>query len=63
MKKKTFPQIIAERPEISKLVYDKFPESKGEMECAQEKRDMDRLRWNMAKRLYYGEEKEKKEYK
>lgn len=60
---KTLTQIIAERPEISKQVYDKYPVQKKEHECANEKREMDRLRWVMAKRLYDGTyEQHKKEY-
>lgn len=63
MMAKTLTQILAERPEIAKRIYDKYPESKREIECANEKREMDLLRWGMAKKLYDGTyEAAKKEY-
>jgi hypothetical protein len=63
MKKKTLSQIIAERPEISKLIMEKYPVSKDEKAgCVTEKAFRDKMRWEFAKKLYYGEEKEKKEY-
>lgn len=38
--------------EIRKRVYDKYPVSKSEMCCAEEKRIMDRLREVYMKKLY-----------
>jgi hypothetical protein len=52
---KSLTVILAERPEIAKQVYEKYPVCPGEAQCANEKRDMDRLRWGYAKKLYYGE--------
>lgn len=53
--------ILAERPEVSKLVYEKYPGTKLEKTCAVEKNRMDGLRLQMAKRLL-SLAKEKKEY-
>lgn len=50
-------------PEISKRVYDKFPITKGEKECTVEKATMDKLRANLAKKLYDEMPKEKLEFK
>lgn len=56
-------QILA-IPEIKKQVYDKFPISKAERKCDNEKSTMDQLRINMAKKLFHdGVGKEKVEYK
>lgn len=49
-------------PEIRKRVYDKFPVSKAEKTCENEKREMNNLRVNFAKKLYDQMPKEKKEY-
>ena len=63
MKQKTLTQITAEKPEIAKLIMDKYPVSKDEKDgCQTEKSFRDKMRWEYAKKLYYGE-KEKKEYK
>lgn len=58
----TLTQIIAERPEIGKAVYEHYPVSKAEKKCQTEKSIMDNLRWKFAKRLMV-DEKEKQEYK
>lgn len=57
-------QLKATRPEISKMVYDKYPVSKAEIECANEKNTMDWLRLRYAKRLIVEDKevKEKMEY-
>lgn len=47
---------------VEKKVYEKFPVSKGEMKCRNEKRDMDRLRANYRKKLYEEIRSEKAEY-
>lgn len=58
---KNLTQITAERPEIAKAVMDKYPISKDEKDgCVTEKSFRDRMRWELAKKLYYGESK--KEY-
>lgn len=57
----TLQMILAERPEVSKLVYEKYPGTKLEKTCAVEKNRMDGLRLQMAKRLL-SLAKEKKEY-
>lgn len=57
---KTLTQIAAEKPEIAKAVYDQYPVSKAEKKCPVEKAMMDRVRWHMAKRMYYNQGK--KEY-
>lgn len=56
----TLPQIL-NRPEIAKQVYEKYPVSKAEFECATEKNMMDRLRWIYGKKLI-DQEREKPEY-
>lgn len=60
--KKTLNQIIAERPEIGKMVFDKYKVEKKEGSCATHKNQRDGLRWAYAKRLIE-EVKEKTEYK
>jgi hypothetical protein len=57
-------QIRAQFPEIAKIVDGKYPVSKAEMECANEKNTMDWLRLQYAKRLMVEdrEVKEKMEY-
>lgn len=40
------------KPEIKKMVYDKFPVSKAEKTCKIEKNTMDNLRWREALRLF-----------
>lgn len=40
------------KPEIEKMVYDKFPVSKAEKKCPIEKATMEGLRWREAQRLY-----------
>lgn len=60
---KTLTQIIAENPEIGKRVYEQYPQDQKEFECANEKREMDALRWRMAKKILLGTwEQSKKEY-
>lgn len=51
-----------EMNEIRKQVYEKFPVSKAEKKCADEKRTMDDLRSNFRKKLI-AESKEKREFK
>jgi hypothetical protein len=59
--KLTIPILEATKPEIAKMVYDKYPVSKAEIKCKTEKSMMDDLRLKYANRLMV-EEKEKMEY-
>jgi hypothetical protein len=52
----------SERKAIEKAVYDKFPFSKAELRCRNEKRIMDGLRDTYRKKLI-AQTKEKMEYK
>lgn len=47
---------------VEKIVYDKFPISKAEQKCRNEKKIMDALRDNYRKRLYNEITGEKIEY-
>lgn len=48
----TLKTIIAQRPEISKMVYDKYPTTKQERKgCEREKARLDYLRMVYAKKL------------
>lgn len=48
----TEKRIYKLKPEIEKLVYEKFPISKAEKKCKREKATMEGLRWRYAKRLF-----------
>ena len=52
-----------EKSDIEKRVYETYPATKKERECAQEKRRMDNLRKLLRKRLRQNGVKEKREYK
>lgn len=62
--KLTLPILEATRPEIAKQVYEKYPVSKAERKCMNEKSIMDDLRLRFAKRLIVDDKelKEKREY-
>lgn len=45
-------KIYSERPDIEKMVYEKFPVTKAEKKCYTEKSIMDALRFAMAKKIY-----------
>jgi translation initiation factor IF-1 len=51
------------RRQIEKKVYEKFPVTKGEIECANERRIMNQLRYNYRKKLEIEFNNEKVEYK
>lgn len=48
----TMTQIFKKRPDIKKEVLEKHPVTKAEYKCRVEKKTMNRLRENMAKKLY-----------
>ena len=52
----TLTAIIASRPEVAKLVYDKYPVTNKERQCNTEKNRMDGLRWAYGKRLMQNNE-------
>jgi hypothetical protein len=57
--------IMQTRPEISKLVMEKYPRSKSERRgCMTERAFRDRMRFEYAKKLItHGEQREKVEFK
>ncbi len=63
--KMTLKQILSTRPEISKLVMERYPRNKKERTgCQTEIAKREYMRWMMAKRMMdEGETREKVEYK
>lgn len=61
----TLKQIIAQNPEVAKVVNEKYPRNKAERRgCEMEKAKRDHIRLLLAKRLINeGEVREKVEYK
>lgn len=60
----TLKMIRSTRPEIAKLVMEKYPKSKAEKKgCVTEIAKMEEKRWLLAKRLIKEGEREKVEYK
>jgi hypothetical protein len=51
------------RRQIEKKVYEKYPVTKGEIECANERATMNQLRYNYRKKLEIEFNNEKVEYK
>jgi len=64
MKKMTLKQIRSSRPEIAKLVMEKYPRNKEERKgCQTEIAKREYMRWQLAKRLMESPEVGKVEYK
>ena len=61
----TLKTLIAKNPEVSKMVYDKYPTTKMERRgCEREKARLDYLRWVYAEKLVMEKpQSEKAEYK
>lgn len=64
MKMKTLKQIMAARPEVAKLVMERFPRTKLERQgCVMEKSMRDAARFAYAKKLMNNPQVSKVEYK
>jgi len=59
----TLKMILSSRPEIAKVVRERYPKSKRERQgCQTEIAKRDYMRWMCAKRLLEEEQREKVEY-
>lgn len=61
---KGYQKMMATNPEVAKLVMEKYPRSKMERRgCETERAFRDMMRWEYAKKIIEGNQREKVEYK